>query len=152
LIPWAKRVLYIVLPLLVTTQLVVSGKGLTIIQVVKSTLIALVYASVMILAIENTLGKSLYVLLSGRVLGSVGKYSYGMYVLHPFILSGLHKARLPYGVPGLFVCFLLTYIAAWISWTLFEKRFLGLKRFFEYDSDPRAPSVSPLSSLAAVQS
>jgi peptidoglycan/LPS O-acetylase OafA/YrhL len=148
-VAWAKRVLCFVGPVIIMTQLVVSGRGLSAVQIVKSTLVAVMYASLMILAVENAFGRSVERLLSGRVLGSVGKYSYGMYVLHPFILLGLHQAGLSYSVLGLFVSVLLTYIAAWMSWALFEKRFLRLKRYFEYPSSRQTPSVS---SLAAVPS
>ena len=147
-IVWAKRLLCFVGPVLVMAQLAFSGKGLSVIQIVKSTLIAVIYACVMILAIENAFGRRVERFLSGRVLRSVGKYSYGMYVLHPFVLSGLHEAGLSYGVLGLFVSVLLTYIAAWMSWTLLEKRFLRLKRHFEFPSNGQTPSVS---SLTAVQ-
>lgn len=139
---WAKRLLFLLGPVLVITQLLVSGKSLLAIQVSKSTLIALAYACVMVLAIENRCGSLVQKLLSGRILGSIGKYSYGMYVLHPFILGGLHAAGLRYNVFGLLVSALLTYLAAWISWTLFEKRFLRLKRYFEYASNRRVPSPS----------
>ena len=139
---WAKGLLCFVGPVLVMLQLLASGSALPVLQVVKSTLIAFMYASVMILAIENRLGPSVGRLLSGRVLGSVGRYSYAMYVFHPFILRGLHEAGLSYGAPGLLASILLTYAAAWISWTLFEKRFLQLKRHFEYAPNREAPAVS----------
>lgn len=120
--------------ILAGTQLVLSGKGLLIVQVLKSTLIAVVYACVLILVIENRCGEAIGRVLAGRVLGSVGKYSYGMYVFHPFVIGGLYRAGLSYGLAGLALSILLTYIAASISWTVCEKRFLGLKRHFEYSS------------------
>ena len=141
---WSKRLLCFLGPVLIMTQLRLSGRGLPVVQVVKSTLIAALYASVMILAVENKFGGMVAKLLCGRALGSVGKYSYGMYVLHPFILSWLHDAGLSYSVFGLFVSVSLTYIAAWMSWTLFEKRFLRLKRYFEYGSNRPAPSALSL--------
>jgi peptidoglycan/LPS O-acetylase OafA/YrhL len=139
---WAKRLLYLGGPLLIVTLLGASGKGLLVMGIVKSTLVAVIYASVMTLAIENRLGRTAARLLSGRIPGSIGQYSYGMYVLHPFILSALHKAGLSYNLLGLFLSILLTYLAAWISWTVLEKRFLQLKRYFEYASNRQ--TVSPL--------
>jgi peptidoglycan/LPS O-acetylase OafA/YrhL len=149
-IAWAKRLMWLVGPALVLTQLLVSGRALPVVQAIKSTLISLIYACVLILAIENELGRTVAELLSGRVLGSVGQYSYGMYVLHPFVLSGLHMAGISYGVLGLILSILLTYAAALVSWTLLERRFIRLKRYFEANSNRRRESVS--SSAAAVAS
>ena len=121
-------------PVLVLAQILAGGEGLPVIQIVKSTLIASVYACVIILIIENQCGWMVTKLLSGRILGSVGKYSYGMYVLHPFILSWLGAAGVSFGLFGLSISILTTYLAAWISWSFFERPFLGLKKHFEYDS------------------
>ena len=144
---WATRVLFALGTILMTTQLFVSGKGLASIEVVKSTLIAFVYASVLVLVIENKFGKAAKRLLGGRSLGSVGKYSYGMYVLHPFILEWLHQRGVAYGFFGLFESIAATYIAAWISWTLYEKRFLRLKRHFEYGSKRQRTVLSLVASV-----
>lgn len=74
----------------------------------------------------------------------VGKYSYAMYVLHPFLLAVmgdyLSARRLGSiahsGGLGVFLyilmAFAVTFAAGWLSWNLYERHFLKLKRFFEY--------------------
>lgn len=78
-----------------------------------------------------------------RWLRALGKYSYGIYVLHVLVLS---LVRLPLraallhttGSKGLavvgsgVVSILLSCVAAWLSYQLVEKRFLRLKRYFSY--------------------
>ena len=139
----AKGLLWSLGPVLIFAQLLVSGAGLPVVQIFKSTFIAVIYACVMLLALENALGRFVEILLSSRVLRLVGRYSYGMYVLHPFILSWLHKSGVSYTVLGLIMSIVLTYVAAWMSWTLLERRFLSLKRFFQYDS-VSIPARAPL--------
>ncbi|HXM46171.1 MAG TPA: acyltransferase [Bryobacteraceae bacterium] len=130
--------------LLAATQLIASGSGQPVVQVLKSTLIAVVYACVIILSTENKLGRSLGALLSSRALRSVGKYSYGMYVIHPFMLGWLHGTGIvPFGFPGLVVSMVLTYAAAWLSWTVLEHPFLKLKRHFEYASSDSRRVILP---------
>jgi peptidoglycan/LPS O-acetylase OafA/YrhL len=133
---------------LVVAQLIASGSGQPVIQVLKSTLIALVYACVIILSTENSLGRFAGALLSSRALRSVGKYSYGMYVIHPFMLGWLHAIALPLGFPGLLASIALTYAAAWVSWTVLENPFLKLRHHFEYTPGP-SPRVMPLRIQAA---
>jgi peptidoglycan/LPS O-acetylase OafA/YrhL len=146
-VPWAKWLVYFVGPGLIFIQLLLHGKGVYVIEIVKSTLIALMYAGATVLAIEGELPKIVEGPLAGRFLGSIGKVSYGMYVLHPFILMELHEARLGYGLIGLVVSIILTYLAAWVSWLLIEKRFLQLKRYFEYGNSRH---TQPLGSTVAV--
>lgn len=129
---WAKVLLVAFGPILAFLQSSVSGRSLTLITVIKSPLVALVYGCALILVIENGCCRAVELVLCSRPMRSIGQYSYGMYVLHPFILSALLRWGLPYGVFGLSVCIVLTYVAAFASWTLLEKRFLKLKRHFEY--------------------
>jgi peptidoglycan/LPS O-acetylase OafA/YrhL len=81
----------------------------------------------------------------------LGKYSYATYVLHPLILSTVMKSPLSHqrfvamthsGIVGVFaymtIALALSLGAAWLSWHLFEKHFLKLKRFFEYRSKAAA--------------
>jgi len=80
-------------------------------------------------------------------LRSCGKYSYAMYVLHPFsIVAPLYKKH-P-GSAGLMWAALLigplvSYAIAVVSWNLLEKHFLALKRYFPYKLNPAAPGLDP---------
>jgi peptidoglycan/LPS O-acetylase OafA/YrhL len=80
-----------------------------------------------------------------------GKYSYGLYVLHYIAMDRMlltfggwishHTSSQLIGqlVPGLMV-FVISVAAAYSSYHLYEKRFLHLKRFFNYTP----PSPQPL--------
>jgi peptidoglycan/LPS O-acetylase OafA/YrhL len=85
-------------------------------------------------------------------LRAMGKYSYGLYVYHvvlattfdrlfgterltPFFRDTLHLRGAGYGVSVVTFIVLASaasFVVAWGSWNLFEKRVLGLKRYFEY--------------------
>jgi peptidoglycan/LPS O-acetylase OafA/YrhL len=92
-------------------------------------------------ALVLTLGNGwLALLLSNGVLRWFGKYSFGLYVWHPII--GMLLFHSAYAVIGrsapaaaiLLVAvavFALDLLVAWLSFNLWEKRFLDLKRFFK---------------------
>ncbi len=82
-------------------------------------------------------------LCSSRFLRFFGKYSYGLYVLHmtflPLLTRTIHSYFLALtgskaiAVAGNAVCVIaISCAAAWISFHGYEKRFLRLKRYFEY--------------------
>jgi peptidoglycan/LPS O-acetylase OafA/YrhL len=84
-----------------------------------------------------------------------GKYSYGIYVLHviflPFFISYFRAAifshthsKLLAVVGAGFISLTIGIVAAYLSYHLFEKRFLRLKRFFDYDSPSQPPSSTQL--------
>lgn len=75
-------------------------------------------------------------LLSSRFSGPICKYSYGMYLFHPFIILGMRAIGVPFGFPGPLVSIAPTYAAASLLWIAFEKQFLRLKRIFEYSWHP----------------
>lgn len=89
----------------------------------------------------------------------LGKYSYGIYVLHlilfsyfdaplrQFFSSHLTPNKGVDIVVTAIVVFLLTLIAAYLSYNLYEKHFLRLKRYFDYRSHPNttSPSSDPAS-------
>jgi len=88
-------------------------------------------------------------LFENRVLRYFGKYSYGIYVLHllamPFFLrtfrlwiSHLTPSKLIGVVGAGLLVFFISVVAAYLSYNLFEKQFLRMKRHFGYD---RAKSV-----------
>ena len=78
-----------------------------------------------------------------KTLRFFGKYSYGLYVLHfvflGFLLS-VFRGWIAYitpnkriaGIGSGFLAFGVAVVAAYLSYNLYEKRFLRLKRYFEY--------------------
>ncbi len=92
------------------------------------------------------------------ILRFFGKYSYGLYVLHmialPYLVStfrGWFNLVSPSKLLSIGGASVLTLIlsaaAAWLSYNLYEKRFLQLKHLFDYDRGPartKRTSVSPV--------
>jgi peptidoglycan/LPS O-acetylase OafA/YrhL len=84
-----------------------------------------------------------------------GKYSYGIYVLHvvflpffisyfrPAIFAHTHSKLLAVIGSGL-ISLTIGIVAAYFSYQLFEKRFLRLKRFFDYDVPSQTPTAPNL--------
>ena len=90
-------------------------------------------------------------IFNNRVLIFLGKISYGLYLYHLILPSILNKyifnkyfdAVLPDFLRKnylwhitLIVDLLILVLAAWLSFVLIEKRFLRLKKFFEYQDEP----------------
>ncbi len=82
-------------------------------------------------------------IMGNRLLRSVGKYSYAIYVLHACImyyvanftyhLLGRYISSFPLRLSIIFpVVFACSYLAGFLSWHLFEKHFLKLKKYFPY--------------------
>jgi peptidoglycan/LPS O-acetylase OafA/YrhL len=101
------------------------------------------------------MGSSGYVcrLLRFPPLRNLGKYSYGMYILHyPIVLllsSAETRVRDSYGHSSALVSlsvvvlgFFASYLAALLSWNLLEKHFLRLKDRFEYGRSSSTISVA----------
>jgi peptidoglycan/LPS O-acetylase OafA/YrhL len=93
--------------------------------------------------------------LEWRPVTYLGKVSYGIYVLHPFVPLGFvwvaHRLGTEYTGSPRFVNFLLVSVAtaglAALSWQLFEGPINGLKRYFPY-RDVRSASPGPTASTA----
>jgi peptidoglycan/LPS O-acetylase OafA/YrhL len=104
-------------------------------------ILAIIFGLVVLACVvdNNARGSMLRKILTTAPLRSVGKYSYGMYVLHIPIVNSMarllpsfhsHFGKL-YPIPFLTTIFVLTYAAGALSYHLLEKRFLELKRQFE---------------------
>jgi peptidoglycan/LPS O-acetylase OafA/YrhL len=77
--------------------------------------------------------------LSSPVLRFFGKYSYGLYVLHPMVYAGVRRCWGDHGLPAIAGSLLpgriafaaaamsASVIAALLSWHLWEKHWLRLK-------------------------
>jgi peptidoglycan/LPS O-acetylase OafA/YrhL len=108
------------------------------------TLFALFFGALIVLVVTGGEGIGVRSLFSLQPIRIVGKYSYAMYVLHPFLLAVLGdylSARRLGGIAhsgglGVFLYIIIalavTFAAGWLSWNLYEKHFLKLKRFVEY--------------------
>jgi peptidoglycan/LPS O-acetylase OafA/YrhL len=93
--------------------------------------------------------------MSARWLQFFGKYSYGMYVWHAMIAEWIMRtapflrdhAGLRFPMVGQWIQVLVGLAAsfglAFLSYQLFEKHFLSLKRFFEYKMVPHAGDDDP---------
>lgn len=107
----------------------------------RSTCVALIYASVLLYGL--TAPKSF--LLDSRLLQTTGRFSYGLYIVHVPLITvayvlGITPASIgvrlgSFGglVAYSILMFLLSFAVAWLSWHLFEKRFLRFKRHFIYN-------------------
>jgi peptidoglycan/LPS O-acetylase OafA/YrhL len=128
-------------------------------EVFKYFLVAVFYGSMLLCVLDIThprIGKS----MSNRALTTLGKYSYGLYVWDSIVQGWLHpwlsrEALAPfvgnkYLLMASCMCiqFVTTFLAALLSWHLFEKHFLKLKRFFRYGED-RAASETIAPATAA---
>ncbi len=109
------------------------------------TALAATYSGVLILALASA---PVVKFFSLRVLRTVGRYSYGFYALH---VAGFTYLQWPVrnflyahqienkGLVMLLagtVPMLCTFAVAWLSYNLYEKRFLRLKRYFDYRKHP----------------
>ena len=112
------------------------------------TLIALLFAAglaAIVIAVPSSMPVRA---LSSAPLVTFGKFSYALYVFHPFVLRAVEQTPLGYlastaqeRAPFWILCFptlmiLVSLAVASLSWHLFEKHFLKLKRHFHYSSRP----------------
>jgi peptidoglycan/LPS O-acetylase OafA/YrhL len=102
--------------------------------------LAVCFAGLVALAVGATNRCRLRRLLESPGMLAIGKYSYAIYVFHTLILlwtvrllSPLSHAPPSIAKPlGAIWVLAASFAAAWLSYHLYEKHFLRLKRFFEY--------------------
>jgi peptidoglycan/LPS O-acetylase OafA/YrhL len=108
------------------------------------TALAVLFAALIAHVSAARVGSPTARVFSSAALRSLGKYSYAMYLFHETI-AVVVVPRLPFGeVHALWAQFArfavlmpITVVAAVLSWHLFEKHFLALKRFFPGTATPR---------------
>src|SRR5260370_19096618 len=119
--------------------------------------VALVFGALLVMALTRPPSSRLVRVLSSDWLRKWGRYSYGIYVIHVPLLSAIEYkttfyrhgvallggSRLP-ATPLLPAAGMsVSYTLACLSYHLYEKRFLALKRFF-----PRQPAAAPAAAVA----
>ncbi len=113
-------------------------------------LISVFFAATLIMALVAPATALTGKFLNSAMLRSLGKYSYGLYVYHVILTASfersfgqrwmndvfsarLHLGRAAYGVSVIAFIILAScasFVIAWLSWHLFEKQFLKLKKYF----------------------
>jgi peptidoglycan/LPS O-acetylase OafA/YrhL len=112
-------------------------------------LLALFFGAVLVLAVTAPPGSRGRRLLEGRVLTFFGKYSYGLYVFHAMFWPAFDRGPLAIAaLTSRLGSYLLAVVVhataasaisiavAVLSWHLYEKQFLKLKRYFDYRGAP----------------
>ncbi len=126
------------------------------VQVVGFSALAMMFGALLLLSVSAPPSARLRRILTRRELVFCGKYSYGAYMLHELLRPALVRAFPPDAFERLtgseLAAFCLhalfaggaTFALAVVSFQLFERHFLMLKRYFEYQpaKAPVAPSRS----------
>jgi len=150
LIDWSGNAVVVGLCTLVLAlplRFTLGNSGSVGLQVVKYPLIAVFYGAVLVIGVTASRSSPAGWLLNLSPLRSLGKYSFGIYVYHPFWICAVgwlfervsHALTLSeaYAAPVFTLKFSsifgASFATAWLSWHLYEKRFLVLKSYFEYD-------------------
>ncbi len=115
--------------------------------------VTLTFGAVVMLVVGGVPG-TLQSVMANRVLTFFGRYSYGLYVLHFQIMEELKKQAanhdwvrsvggsfIPFDLAFTAVALTLSVSAAWLSWQLFEKQVLKLKRYVPYG---RRAAIEPI--------
>jgi peptidoglycan/LPS O-acetylase OafA/YrhL len=139
-------------------RLLIRPQAMFAVATSSDSLLALGYAGLLVLALGSSATRSLF---SVKPMRFLGKYSYGLYVLHVILfsylevplrnaLSRIHVGRgLSVVIVGV-VGFTASILAAVLSYQLYERHFLKLKRFFDYRrSDSGAAGASAQSASSS---
>lgn len=143
-----------------TWTLLVSHEGLELVLPVRAALILILLACLLVWVLVAPERSATSRFFHSGSLVFLGTYSYGVYVYHHFIsyYMTINRTELELtqwvGSHGLAVALQATLgvtaslAVAYMSYEFYEKRFLGLKRFFEtgLPADPRRPYPSPAAS------
>jgi peptidoglycan/LPS O-acetylase OafA/YrhL len=156
---WALlRVAAVVGGVLTTTVVwtrLVSRQGLELVVAVRPALFLLLLACLLVWALVAPQQSTISRLFRSRWMVFLGTYSYGLYVYHHFISYYLSANRTELelaqwlGSHGAAVALqatlavLASLAAAYLSYELFEKRFLRLKRLFQSTEDPTPQRKAP---------
>lgn len=122
------------------------------------------FGGLLVLSVTAAPGTALSRVFCSGIMRTLGKYSYALYLFHLPLRAVIRDtlfgpggngsggplvkfpiiagSQLPAQIVFWIVCSLATLALAWLSWNLYEKHFLKLKKYFEYRS-PRDPDAEP---------
>jgi peptidoglycan/LPS O-acetylase OafA/YrhL len=147
-LPWGMAAAGGLLALTFLWTLLVSHQGLELVLPVRASLILMLLACLLVWALVAPKQSATSRFFRSRPMIFLGTYSYGLYVYHHFISYYLSANRTELelarwlGSHGAAVALqatlgaLASLAVAYVSYELFEKRFLGLKRLFEPAKQP----------------
>ncbi len=112
-----------------------------IVRTIGFTVLALFFGSLLVLSVTAKPSQFAGRILGGRALRFFGKYSYALYIFHVLIVPPIREWVSPVKLSGsigafgglvvhILACYAVSIVLALLSWHLFEKWFLKLKRFF----------------------
>ena len=154
-LPWVATVASVLLAVTFVWTRLVSREGLEFVLPVRAALIQMLLACLLIWALVAPQRSSISRFFRSRSLVFLGTYSYGLYVYHHFISYYLtiNHTELELanwlGSHGAAVALQATLGAsvslaiAYVSYEFFEKRFLGLKRFYATAKEPGLSAEFP---------
>jgi peptidoglycan/LPS O-acetylase OafA/YrhL len=122
---------------------------------------AVLFGALMVMALTARPGGPLYFALTNPVIRMFGRYAYGLYVIHLAValqviahfgsqtswVRTVHGSHIPTNILFNLLATAITLAIAVVSWHLFEKQVLKLKRFFPYRDGARRPreAATPVS-------
>ncbi len=112
------------------------GEGNDLLQNLRYLLLSFAYFAMVGFVLSLREGHFINRVLQTGFLSYTGKISYGLYVYHPLVLL-IFSTYFSTGIilfDLLIICG-LSYILAGLSYRYFESRFLGLKKYFDYDTN-----------------
>lgn len=128
-------------------------------NILSYSLLAVFFASLLVFALAAQESYLVRLLFANRVMVSMGKYSYGLYVYHGlftgfFFTGWLSVEAIHRHVPSLFlsavvragIWLALSYALAFVSWHAYEKQCLKWKRHFSDAATQRSLSRMPATS------
>jgi peptidoglycan/LPS O-acetylase OafA/YrhL len=156
-LPWVVTVVGGVLAVTFVWTLVVSRNELQLILPVRAALILMLLACLLVWALVAPERAVISRFFRSRVMAFLGLYSYGLYVYHHFISYYLTTNHTDLELAGWLgshaaavalqatLGILASLVLAYLSYEIFEKRSLGLKRLFVTSREP-APGWKPTGS------
>jgi peptidoglycan/LPS O-acetylase OafA/YrhL len=152
LVSWARRIGSIAAVALLAMIFIpaLAGPGECYLTVIGQTFFTLGFASLLILAVEGPRTPWLSAILRSPIMTTFGFYSYALYLFHAPVLAVIRDLVFPpsrfptlFGspLPGQLIFYTAASLAvmpfAWLSWRLWERPWLSLKRYVP--SHPVAP-------------